>query len=136
MLTMTTVIATHCFLMLTFTFTIADRVSPLHLLARYPGPLVCKVSKGWIAYVSSVRGTTRLYMQSLHQRNKFARYTDFPSDGRWILHVPWTIPYLWLILGGSQHAIKQKGDITAKRRLELVSTQKDLFYYSVSLSPS
>lgn len=48
-------------------FTIAYRLSPLHPLAKYPGPLIGKVSKGWLAYVAGVRGDTHTYVQNLHK---------------------------------------------------------------------
>lgn len=49
-------------------FIVAYRLSPFHPLARYPGPVLCKLSKGWIAYISGVHGTTHLYVQKLHQQ--------------------------------------------------------------------
>ncbi|KAL7277160.1 hypothetical protein ACG7TL_009006 [Trametes sanguinea] len=46
------------------------RISPFHPLARYPGPIACKVSKFWMAGVS-LTGRQHTYIQSLHQRYVF-----------------------------------------------------------------
>ncbi|EJF60792.1 cytochrome P450 [Dichomitus squalens LYAD-421 SS1] len=46
---------------------VAYRLSPLHPLARYPGPLLCKVSALWLAY-KSTSGTQHRYVKSLHDR--------------------------------------------------------------------
>ncbi|KAI8969790.1 high nitrogen upregulated cytochrome P450 monooxygenase 2 [Trametes punicea] len=43
------------------------RLSPFHPLARYPGPLGCKLSKFWLAFIAS-RGNQHLYLKSLHER--------------------------------------------------------------------
>ena len=43
----------------------AYRLSPLHPLSRYPGPLLCKISKLWIIYLA-YRGKLHLYYKSLH----------------------------------------------------------------------
>ncbi|KAF9543833.1 high nitrogen upregulated cytochrome P450 monooxygenase 2 [Agrocybe pediades] len=43
------------------------RLSPFHRLARYPGPLLCKISKLWVAYVAS-RGKLHLYHKELHDK--------------------------------------------------------------------
>ena len=43
------------------------RLSPFHPLARYPGPLGCKLSKFWLAFVC-VRGYQHRYIKSLHDR--------------------------------------------------------------------
>ncbi|CDO71116.1 hypothetical protein BN946_scf184844.g120 [Trametes cinnabarina] len=43
------------------------RLSPLHPLAQYPGPLSCRLSKFWMAYIS-VSGRQHLYIKSLHDR--------------------------------------------------------------------
>ncbi|KAI0344596.1 high nitrogen upregulated cytochrome P450 monooxygenase 1 [Trametopsis cervina] len=48
-------------------FTIAYRLSPLHPLAKYPGPLLCKISNGWIAFVAS-RGKAHIYVNELHKK--------------------------------------------------------------------
>nr|AAX81445.1 high nitrogen upregulated cytochrome P450 monooxygenase 1 [Phanerodontia chrysosporium] len=50
------------------TFVVAYRISPFHPLARYPGPLLCKISKGWLAYVAGKGGKAHLYVQDLHMR--------------------------------------------------------------------
>ncbi|KNZ80506.1 Cytochrome P450 67, partial [Termitomyces sp. J132] len=46
--------------------TVAYRISPFHPLAKYPGPLVCKISKIWFAYVAW-GGKQHLYYKQLHQ---------------------------------------------------------------------
>ncbi|RDB16849.1 hypothetical protein Hypma_002466 [Hypsizygus marmoreus] len=47
--------------------TITYRLSPFHPLAKYPGPLICKVTKVWLAKVSW-GGKQHLYIQGLHRR--------------------------------------------------------------------
>ncbi|KAJ7174134.1 cytochrome P450 [Mycena crocata] len=46
---------------------LAYRLSPLHPLAKYPGPLACKISKLWLTYVSS-RGKLHVYVKELHDK--------------------------------------------------------------------
>lgn len=41
------------------------RLGPFHPLARYPGPIACKLSKFWMAYVAK-KGIQHLYIQNLH----------------------------------------------------------------------
>jgi hypothetical protein len=48
-------------------FALAYRLSPLHPLARYPGPVIAKSSKWWAAYVSG-KGNLHRYYKSLHDR--------------------------------------------------------------------
>lgn len=48
-------------------FTVSYRLSPLHPLAKYPGPVIAKTSKWWGAYFG-VRGDLHLYYKSLHDR--------------------------------------------------------------------
>ncbi|KAI9068086.1 high nitrogen upregulated cytochrome P450 monooxygenase 2 [Trametes sanguinea] len=43
------------------------RLSPFHPLAQYPGPLMCKLTKFWMAYLS-LEGYQHLYVQRLHDR--------------------------------------------------------------------
>ncbi|KAF7375220.1 hypothetical protein MSAN_00408600 [Mycena sanguinolenta] len=43
------------------------RVSPLHPLAKYPGPLFCKVSKLWFTAIA-MKGKQHIYYLELHQR--------------------------------------------------------------------
>ncbi|KAJ7717068.1 cytochrome P450 [Mycena maculata] len=43
------------------------RVSPVHPLAKYPGPRVCKISKLWLVFISS-RGKLHLYVKGLHDK--------------------------------------------------------------------
>ncbi|KAJ3557179.1 hypothetical protein NM688_g1614 [Phlebia brevispora] len=47
--------------------TLAYRLSPFHPMARYPGPVMCKVSKFWMAYVAK-NHKQHLYLQSLHDK--------------------------------------------------------------------
>ncbi|KAF8258059.1 high nitrogen upregulated cytochrome P450 monooxygenase 2 [Lactarius quietus] len=48
-------------------FTVSYRLSPLHPLAKYPGPVIAKTSKWWGAYIGT-RGDLHLYYKSLHDR--------------------------------------------------------------------
>ena len=48
-------------------FTIIYRLSPVHPLARYPGPTLAKISKGWYALLS-VPGHAHEAVQALHER--------------------------------------------------------------------
>ncbi|KAJ6468383.1 cytochrome P450 [Mycena sanguinolenta] len=43
------------------------RISPLHPLAKYPGPLLCKASKLWFTAIA-MKGKQHLYYLELHQR--------------------------------------------------------------------
>lgn len=43
------------------------RLSPFHPYARYDGPVACKLSKIWLAWVSSY-GKQHTYIQSLHRQ--------------------------------------------------------------------
>lgn len=43
------------------------RLSPWHPLARYPGPVVARLTKFWFAFLS-LRGKQYLYYQQLHDR--------------------------------------------------------------------
>ena len=43
------------------------RVSPIHPLARYPGPIGCKLSKFWLGF-ASLPGFQHQYIKSLHER--------------------------------------------------------------------
>jgi hypothetical protein len=43
------------------------RISPAHSLAKYPGPLACKISKLWLVYISS-QGRLNLYIRELHEK--------------------------------------------------------------------
>lgn len=42
------------------------RVSPLHPLSKYPGPVICKLSKIWAAWLSH-QGKIHSYYNSLHK---------------------------------------------------------------------
>lgn len=48
-------------------YTIAYRLSPFHPLAKYPGPLLCKVSKLWVSHIAST-GKYHLYAKELHDQ--------------------------------------------------------------------
>ncbi|KAF8269044.1 high nitrogen upregulated cytochrome P450 monooxygenase 2 [Lactarius quietus] len=48
-------------------FTLAYRLSPLHPLAKYPGPLIDKTSKWWAAYLGG-KGDLHRYGKDLHDR--------------------------------------------------------------------
>lgn len=43
------------------------RLSPFHPLAEYPGPLICKATKLWGAWVA-LRGDSHWYVKDLHKR--------------------------------------------------------------------
>ncbi|KAG6330511.1 hypothetical protein ID866_8578 [Astraeus odoratus] len=46
---------------------VAYRLSPFHPLARYPGPIPCRISKFWMAWVSS-NGKQHEYYSKLHRK--------------------------------------------------------------------
>ena len=43
------------------------RLSLFHPCSRYPGPMMCKISKLWFAWVASY-GKQHLYIKSLHDK--------------------------------------------------------------------
>lgn len=43
------------------------RISPFHPLAKYPGPVICKISKIWGAWLSH-QGKIHLYYGELHKK--------------------------------------------------------------------
>ncbi|KAK7687806.1 hypothetical protein QCA50_009025 [Cerrena zonata] len=51
------------------------RISSFHPLARYPGPLPCKISKGWMSYIAARKDMHR-YVNGLH-----AKYGDVVRIG-------------------------------------------------------
>ena len=57
-------------------FTLAYRLSPTHPLSKYPGPLIAKTTKWWVAYISA-RGDPHRYYKHLHDR-----YGDVVRIGR------------------------------------------------------
>ena len=61
-------------------FTLAYRLSPLHPLAKYPGPAIAKTSKWWTAYLGG-KGDLHRYGKDLHDR-----YGD-------IVRVGWSIVF-------------------------------------------
>jgi hypothetical protein len=54
---------------------LAYRLSPFHPLAKYPGPLICKMTRLWACYQAAGR-QQRYYYQSL-----FERYGDVVRTG-------------------------------------------------------
>ncbi|KAJ7143140.1 cytochrome P450 [Mycena crocata] len=46
---------------------ITYRICPAHSLSRYPGPLACKISKIWLAYIA-YHGKLHLYVKHLHDK--------------------------------------------------------------------
>ncbi|KAJ3551693.1 hypothetical protein NM688_g4557 [Phlebia brevispora] len=50
--------------------TIAYRLSPFHPLAKFPGPLIARITKFWMSYITT-RGDGHEYLRGLH-----ARYGD------------------------------------------------------------
>jgi len=48
-------------------FTLAYRLSPLHPLAKYPGPVIAKSSQWWMAYLGG-KGEIHRYCKDLHDR--------------------------------------------------------------------
>ena len=53
---------------LLITFVTVYRLSPFHPLARYPGPVLYKISMGWLAYVSWRDRKAYIYVHELHKR--------------------------------------------------------------------
>ena len=51
------------------------RLSPWHPLAQYPGPVMCKISKFWFAFLS-LGGKQHMYYYELHRK-----YGDFVRVG-------------------------------------------------------
>ena len=47
--------------------TLAYRLLPFHLLAKYPGPVIAKTSKWWTAYINA-NGDLHRYYKPLHDR--------------------------------------------------------------------
>jgi hypothetical protein len=66
------------------------RLSPWHPLAKYPGPLICKVTKFWFAFLS-LRGKQHIYYDELH-----AKYGDVVRVGTLKVAMPTRIS-TWLI---------------------------------------
>lgn len=48
-------------------YTVAYRLSPLHPLALYPGPVYARVSKWWSSYICA-DGKQHIYYKTLHDR--------------------------------------------------------------------
>lgn len=51
-------------------FTVLYRISPFHPLAKYPGPLGCRVSKIWFAYLTAREKKAHVYVRELHKKYK------------------------------------------------------------------
>jgi hypothetical protein len=43
------------------------RLSPLHPLAKYPGPTRCKLTKLWMAWIS-IGGRAHIYYKKIHDK--------------------------------------------------------------------
>ncbi len=54
------------------------RFSPFHPLARYPGPLACKLTKFWMARIG-LNGDQHTYMKQLHDQ-----YGDVIRTGQYV----------------------------------------------------
>ena len=52
------------------------RLSPVHPLSNYPGPVLCKLSKFWLMWITS-QGKLHVYIQRLH-----AEYGPIVRTGR------------------------------------------------------
>lgn len=52
--------------LLIISFTILYRISPFHPLAKYPGPIACRISKLWLVYIT-MPGKSHHYIHRLHQ---------------------------------------------------------------------
>jgi hypothetical protein len=48
-------------------FTLAYRLSSIHPLSKYPGPVIARMSKWWAAYICA-RGDSHRYYKRLHDR--------------------------------------------------------------------
>lgn len=62
---------------------LAYRLSPVHPLAKYPGPIHLRISTVWMAHIVS-EGRRHTYFRELH-----ARYGDCVRYGEWSNHVIW-----------------------------------------------
>lgn len=60
-------IAVGAFISTSLEFITIYRLTPLHPLAKYPGPLVCKLTKLWGAWIA-YNGKPYLYYRDLHER--------------------------------------------------------------------
>jgi hypothetical protein len=67
------------------TSTVLYRLSPFHPLAKYPGPLICRITKIWFA-MKSWSGKQHLYYYDLHQQ-----YGDIVRIGE---RYSWSYPSL------------------------------------------
>ena len=78
---------------------IVYRVSPIHPLAQYPGPIGCKVSKFWMGFIC-IPGYQHQYIKALHER-----YGDVVRIGTCIGRLP-----LWGIsIWGTGCSIAEQG---------------------------
>ena len=62
------------------------RLSPIHPMARYPGPLMCKLTKFWGLYKER-DGKQHLYVEHLHNI-----YGDVVRIGESASHSAWSSP--------------------------------------------
>ena len=82
-------------------FTLTYRLSSLHPLAKYPGPLLAKTSKWWAAYLSGT-GDQHRYLKRLHDR-----YGDVVRIG-WHLHWHPPLTFIRLRTSRSQRALHSR----------------------------
>ncbi len=61
------------------------RLSPFHPLARYPGPVACKISMFWMTWVTRI-GKRHVYLKTLHER-----YGDIVRIGQYCFKSAWAI---------------------------------------------
>lgn len=52
---------------LILSFTVIYRISPFHPLYNFPGPLACKISKFWLAFLTR-SGKAHEYIHQLHEK--------------------------------------------------------------------
>lgn len=86
------------------------RLSPFHPLAPYPGPLVCKVTNLWTAYIAST-GKSHRYYEKLHEKyGKVVRIgmwcLSIPNPGRWERRLTWYS--IRIFLGPNQISVTDK----------------------------
>ncbi len=66
--------------------TIGYRLSPLHPLSQLPGPVLCKMSKGWLAYLTAKNQKAHLYVKKLHEMYgdvvRIGKYWQYSKDSR------------------------------------------------------
>ncbi|PCH43668.1 hypothetical protein WOLCODRAFT_75851, partial [Wolfiporia cocos MD-104 SS10] len=55
-----------CFISVLLLSIVIYRLSPLHPLYKYPGPVICRVSKFWMVYIAS-QGKINEYFLRMHR---------------------------------------------------------------------